>query len=87
MHVVVLAVPSNTVVMCYAGIKFAMQWSWVPHPAVTLPAFVSCAIFPSVEGRLDGTLQAGTFAGSDCWIDLDGLGGKSSAEKRKDTRE
>src|SRR5579859_4901781 len=38
------------------------------------------------RGRLGGTLQAGTSAVSDKLLDLVGLGGKSAADKGKDTR-
>src|SRR5271170_8173077 len=37
--------------------------------------------------HLEGTLQAGTSAGSDKLLDLVGLGGKSAADKGKDTRD
>src|SRR2546421_196268 len=39
------------------------------------------------KGLLEGTLQAGTSAVSDRLLDLVGLGGKSAADKRKDTRD
>src|SRR6266536_1030258 len=39
------------------------------------------------KGRLEGTLQAGTSAVSDKLLDLVGLGGKSAADKGKDTRD
>src|SRR4051812_49664259 len=39
------------------------------------------------KGLLEGTLQAGTSAVSDKLLDLVGLGGKSAADKGKDTRE
>src|SRR5581483_9995545 len=38
------------------------------------------------KGLLEGTLQAGTSAVSDKLLDLFGLGGKSAADKGKDTR-
>src|SRR5690606_41892022 len=38
------------------------------------------------KGLLEGTLQAGTSAVSDKLLDLVGLGGKSAADKGKDTR-
>src|SRR5437667_38854 len=38
-------------------------------------------------GLLEGTLQAGTSAVSDKLLDLVGLGGKSAADKGKDTRD
>src|SRR2546425_802482 len=39
------------------------------------------------KGLLEGTLQAGTSAVSDKLLDLFGLGGKSAADKGKDTRD
>src|SRR2546430_2422100 len=39
------------------------------------------------KGLLEGTLQAGTSAVSDKLLDLGGLGGKSAADKGKDTRD
>src|SRR6266700_334449 len=39
------------------------------------------------NGLLEGTLQAGTSAVSDKLLDLVGLGGKSAADKGKDTRD
>src|SRR3546814_4617474 len=39
------------------------------------------------KGLLEGTLQAGTSAVSDKLLDLVGLGGKSDADKGKDTRD
>src|SRR5882762_2055689 len=41
----------------------------------------------SGKGLLEGTLQAGTSAVSDKLLDLVGLGGKSAADKGKDTRD
>src|SRR5207245_11054910 len=40
-----------------------------------------------LKGLLEGTLQAGTSAVSDKLLDLVGLGGKSAADKGKDTRD
>src|SRR6266508_1819013 len=39
------------------------------------------------KALLEGTLQAGTSAVSDKLLDLVGLGGKSAADKGKDTRD
>src|SRR6266487_1204985 len=39
------------------------------------------------NGLIEGTLQAGTSAVSDKLLDLVGLGGKSAADKGKDTRD
>src|SRR5262245_65488051 len=52
-----------------------------------LPSFVSGAMAKAGKGLLEGTLQAGTSAVSDKLLDLVGLGGKSAADKGKDTRD
>src|SRR5207249_274687 len=49
--------------------------------------FVSGAMAKAGKGLLEGTLQAGTSAVSDELLDLVGLGGKSAADKGKDTRD
>src|SRR5215218_3655405 len=49
--------------------------------------FVSGAMVKAGKGLLEGTLQAGTSAVSDKLLDLVGLGGKSAADKGKDTRD
>src|SRR5713226_8617025 len=48
---------------------------------------VSGAMAKAGQGLLEGTLQAGTSAVSDKLLDLVGLGGKSAADKGKDTRD
>src|SRR5260370_664070 len=55
--------------------------------SVAVPTFVSGAMAEAGKGLLDGTLQAGTSAVSDKLLDLVGLGGKSAADKGKDTRD
>src|SRR5437868_390762 len=70
-----------------AGIKSAIQGSNVPSPDEAVPSFVSGAMAKAGKGRLEGTLQAGTSAVSDKLLDLVGLGGKSAADKGKDTRD
>src|SRR5207302_2661334 len=50
-------------------------------------SFVSGAMAKAGKGLLEGTLQAGTSAVSDKLLDLVGLGGKSAADKGKDTRD
>src|SRR5437868_4585224 len=52
-----------------------------------LSSFVSGAMAKAGKGLLEGTLQAGTSAVSDKLLDLVGLGGKSAADKGKDTRD
>src|SRR5438128_10191856 len=58
------------------------------HDALPIfPSFVSGAMAKAGKGLLEGTLQAGTSAVSDKLLDLVGLGGKSAADKGKDTRD
>src|SRR6516165_1416223 len=83
----VLATDNNTVGMGDAGIKSAIQGSNVPNPDEAVPSFVSGAMAKAGKGLLEGTLQAGTSAVSDKLLDLVGLGGKSVADKGKDTRD
>src|SRR5207249_4704326 len=83
----VLATDNNTVGMGDAGIKSAIQGSNVPNPDEAVPSFVSGAMAKAGKGLLDGTLQAGTSAVSVKLLDLVGLGGKSAADKGKDTRD
>src|SRR5256712_12296406 len=70
-----------------AGIKSAIQGSNVPSPDEAVPSFVSGAMAKAGKGRLEGTWQAGTSAVSDKLLELVGLGGKSAADKGKDTRD
>src|SRR5437870_11291687 len=70
-----------------AGIKSAIQGSNVPNPDEAVPSFVSGAMAKAGKGLLEGTLQDGTSAVSDKLLDLVGLGGKSAADKGKDTRD
>src|SRR5258705_11271359 len=83
----VLATDKNTVGMGYAGIKSAIQGFIVPNPDEAVPSFVSGGMAKAGKGLLEGTLQAGTSAVSDKLLDLFGLGGKSAADKGKDTRD
>src|SRR6187200_1560208 len=83
----VLATDNNTVGMGDAGIKSAIQGSNVPSPDEAVPSVVSGAMAKAGKGLLEGTLQAGTSAVSDKLLDLVGLGGKSAADKGKDTRD
>src|SRR6266481_5327840 len=83
----VLATDNTTVGMGDAGIKSAIQGSNVPNPDEAVPSFVSGAMAKAGKGLLEGTLQAGTSAVSDKLLDLVGLGGKSAADKGKDTRD
>src|SRR5207247_9577829 len=70
----------------FRSIKSAIQGSNVPNPDEAVPSFVSGAMAKAGKGLLEGTLQAGTSAVSDKLLDLVGLGGKSAADKGKDTR-
>src|SRR5260370_842771 len=83
----VLGTDNNTGGMGDAGIKSAIQGSNVPNPDEAVPSFVSGAMAKAGKGLREGTLQAGTSAVSDKLLDLVGLGGKSAADKGKDTRE
>src|SRR5450755_830160 len=83
----VRATDNNTVGMGDAGIKSAIQGSNVPNPDEAVPSFVSGAMAKAGKGLLEGTLQACTSAVSDKLLDLVGLGGKSAADKGKDTRD
>src|SRR5215813_11524338 len=69
------------------GIQSAIQGSKVPDPDEAVPSFVSGDMAKAGKGLLEGTLQAGTAAVSDKLLDLVGLGGKSAADKGKDTRD
>src|SRR5882762_6787271 len=64
-----------------------IQGSNVPNPDEAVPSFVSGAMAKAGKGLLEGTLQAGTSAVSDKLLDLVELGGKSAADKGKDTRD
>src|SRR5688572_10690879 len=81
------ATDNNTVGMGDAGIKSAIQGSNVPNPHETVPSFVSGAMAKASKGLLEGTLQAGTSAVSAKLLDLVTLGGKSAADKGKETRD
>src|SRR2546430_9446324 len=83
----VLATDSSTVGMGDAGIKSAIQGSNVPNPDEAVSSCVSGAMAKARNGLLEGTLQSGTSAVSDKLRDLVGLGGKSAADKGKDTRD
>src|SRR3989442_1784446 len=69
------------------GVKPIISTSNVPNPDEAVPSFVSGAMAKAGKGLLEGTLQAGTSAVSDKLLDLVGLGGKSAADKGKDTRD
>src|SRR5262249_60421721 len=58
-----------------------------PYTTLFRSSFVSGAMAKAGKGLLEGTLQAGTSAVSDKLLDLVGLGGKSAADKGKDTRD
>src|SRR5262249_47121224 len=98
----VLAKDKNTVGMGDAGVKYAIEGFNVSNTVYDVRSFVTCGYANAVEdvlsfvsgvmakagkGLLEGTLQAGTSAVSDKLLDLVGLGGKSAADKGKDTRD
>src|SRR5258708_1316743 len=84
---VVLASDNNFVVMDGPCINSCIQGSNVPNPDEAVPSFVSGVIAKAGKGILEGTLEVGTSAVSDKLLDLVGLGGKSAADKGKDTRD
>src|SRR5262249_4178473 len=83
----VVATGKDTVGRGDAGIIFATQRRRVLNPDEDGPSFVSGAMAKAGKGLLEGTLEAGTSAVSDKLLDLVGLGGKSAADKGKDTRD
>src|SRR5688500_14138080 len=83
----VLATANNIVGIGDAGYKSTIEGSTVHHAEYAVPSFVYGAMAKAGKGLLEGTLQAGTSAVSDKLLDLVGLGGKSAADKGKDTRD
>src|SRR5260370_1231964 len=83
----VLATAYNTVFMGPSLITSPLQGSTVTNTDEAVLSFVSGAMAKAGKGLLEGTLQAGTSAVSDKLLDLVGLGGKSAADKGKDTRD
>src|SRR5262249_55555808 len=83
----VLATDNNTVGMAAAGIKSAIPVAKVPNPDEAVSNSVSGGMANAGKGLLEGPLQSGTSAVSDKLLDLVGLGGKSAADKGKDTRD
>src|SRR5258707_10368227 len=81
----VLATDNNTVGMGVAGIKSVIQGCNVPNDDEAVPSFVYGDMAKAGKGLFKGTLKAGTYAVSDKLLDLVGLGGKSAADKGKDT--
>src|SRR5699024_1626861 len=65
--------------------KSAIQGSNVPNPDEAVPSFDSGSMAKAGKGLLEGTLQAGTCAGSDKSSGLVGLAGTSAADEGKDT--
>src|SRR5690625_1378659 len=83
----VLATDNNHVGNVDACINSAIQFSNVPNTDESVPSFFSGAMSKAGKGLLEGTLQAGTSAVSDKLLVLVGLGGRSAADKGKDTRD
>src|SRR5207247_10290795 len=77
----------NHVVKVNAWSNTTYQDYNLPNPDVAVPSFVYGAMAKAGKGLLEGTLQAGTSAFSDKLLDLVRLGGKSAADKGKDTRD
>src|SRR5688500_10941970 len=83
----VFATDNNTVGMGDAGIKSAIHGPNAPNTDGAVRLVVSGAMAKAGKGLLEGTLQAGTSAVSDKLLDFVELGGKSAADKGKDTRD
>src|SRR5699024_12555804 len=73
--------------MIYSVIKSAYKSINFPNPDKAVPSIVSGTMAKAGKGFLEGTLQAGTSDVSDKLLDLVGLGGKSAADKGKDSRD
>src|SRR5207249_4558016 len=74
----VLATDNNTVGMGDAGIKSAIQGSYVPNPDEAVPRFVSGAMAKAGNGLLEGASHDGPSAGPDNLVAFVGLGGRSA---------
>src|SRR5690625_4949515 len=83
----VLATDNNTVVMGDEGIKSAIQGSNDSNFDEAVYSVVFVAMAQDVKELSECTLQFGTSAVSAKLLDLVGLGGKSAADKGKDTRD
>ncbi|TQU03583.1 hypothetical protein, partial [Xanthomonas perforans] len=68
-------------------IQPANQCPYVPKPVEALPSFGSAALAKPGKGVLESPLAAEVSAVSDKLLDMGGLGGKSAADTRKDTRD
>src|SRR5437588_96523 len=76
--------------LCVTIFVILVVWFLLPRVArlmIHTPTAISIFVCLSMVGLLEGTLQAGTSAVSDKLLDLVGLGGKSAADKGKDTRD
>src|SRR5437867_2240274 len=76
----------NVITSCSVTMMLFLHLEVKPLMTLTT-SFVSGAMAKAGKGLLEGTLQAGTSAVSDKLLDLVGLGGKSAADKGKDTRD
>lgn len=90
----VLATDSNVVGMSDAGIKSAIQGSNTPNPGEAAPSSTSGLLANAAaslkelpQQLLDGTLQSASPVISSKLLDAVGLGGKSAADKGKDTKD
>ena len=70
-----------------AGFICVFERCNVPNTAVAVHSFFSGAMAKAGKVLIEGTVQAGTSAVSDKLLDLVGRGGKSAADKGKDTRD
>src|SRR3989442_1328025 len=83
----VLATDNNTVGMGDAGIKAGIEGCNVPSRDEGVGSFVSGAMGEAGKGLVEGGLGGGGSGVCGKWGDLVGLGGKSAADKGKDTRD
>ncbi|QBZ71565.1 minor spike protein [Escherichia phage Lilleto] len=84
------ATPETTISADNAGIQSVMQGPNPPSPDKAAPTFTESAVSSlkdAGKGLLDGTLQAGGSAVQQALLNKIGLGGKSAADKGKDTKD
>src|SRR5262245_21556612 len=83
----VLATDNNTVGMGDAGIRSAIQETTVTNLDEAVASVGPGDVISVDNGYLEGNLKADNSAVSDKLLNLVGLGGKSAADKGKDTRD
>src|SRR5207244_12548195 len=88
---VILCTNYSVSTCCYLFVSVFAFLCSLPPSTILFPYTTlfrsSGAMAKAGKGLLEGTLQAGTSAVSDKLLDLVGLGGKSAADKGKDTRD